>query len=168
MKSLLTLALAAACCAVLPLHAGDGDRTPIDFTLPKLGGGELALSELRGQWVVANYWATWCAPCRKEIPDLSALHDRRADVTVLGLAYEEVDPEVFAEFLLEFPASYPILVADVFEPPAALGPPRVLPTTFLIDPKGVLVKTFYGPVTSGDIVAAIDSPPAAAATPAAR
>jgi len=71
---------------------------PVDFSLPQLNGEPLALSEFRGQWVVLNYWATWCAPCRKEIPELSALHQQRQDVTVLGIAYEDVDAEMFEEF----------------------------------------------------------------------
>lgn len=124
----------------------------VDFTLPQLHGEAVSLSDYRGQWVVVNYWATWCAPCRKEIPDLSALHDGRADVTVLGLAYEEVEEAAFEAFLKDFPASYPILKVDVFEPPAALGTPRVLPTTYVVNPQGAIAKTFYGPITSADIL----------------
>lgn len=138
--------------------AADGDlQEAVDFTLPRLSGNDVSLSDYRGQWVVVNYWATWCAPCRKEIPDLSALHDNRSDVTVLGLAYEEVEEEVFAEFLKEHPASYPILIVDVFEPPAVLGSPRVLPTTYIVNPQGAISKTFYGPITSHDITDYISS-----------
>ncbi len=120
---------------------------PIDFTAPGLDGEQIALSDYLGQWVVVNYWATWCAPCRKEIPDLSAMHDARDDITVLGLAYEDTEVAVFKEFLQDFPASYPIAIADVYDPPAALGAPRALPTTFIVDPQGELVKTMIGPVT---------------------
>ena len=129
----------------------------VDFTLPRLAGDDVSLSDYRGQWVVVNYWATWCAPCRKEIPDLSALHDGRSDVTVLGLAYEDVEEEVFADFLVEYPATYPILLVDVFEPPVVLGSPRVLPTTYIVNPKGAITKTFYGPITSDDITEYIKS-----------
>ncbi len=119
----------------------------IDFELPALDGQSHHLSDYRGEWVVVNYWATWCAPCRKEIPDLSALHDSREDITVLGLAFEDTEIEVFERFLTDYPASYPILLVDVYDPPADLGAPRALPTTFLVNAGGELVHTWLGPVT---------------------
>lgn len=119
----------------------------IDFKLPALDGSPHHLSDYRGDWVVVNYWATWCAPCRKEIPDLSELHDRRDDIVVLGLAFEDTEVEVFERFLVDYPASYPILLVDVYDPPADLGAPRALPTTFLVDADGALVHTWLGPVT---------------------
>jgi len=129
---------------------------PIDFSVPGLHGEQLALSDYLGQWVVVNYWATWCAPCRKEIPELSAMHDARDDITVLGLAYEDTEIAVFEDFLLEYPASYPMAIADVFDPPQALGAPRALPTTFIVDPQGELVQTIIGPVTREQLEQAID------------
>jgi len=130
---------------------------PVDFSLPQLNDEPLALSDYRGQWVVLNYWATWCAPCRKEIPELSQLHQEREDITVLGIAYEDIDPEMFTEFLEEFFVSYPILVADVYQPPEPFGAPKVLPTTIILDPTGRAVKVFLGPVTRHDIEAFVDA-----------
>jgi len=124
---------------------------PVDFTLERLGGGEVSLSDHRGEWVIVNYWATWCAPCRKEMPELSALHDERADVTVLGLAYEDVEDNDFESFLQESPVSYPILKLDVYSPPEPFGAPRVLPTTIILDRTGRAVKAFLGPVTRDSI-----------------
>jgi thiol-disulfide isomerase/thioredoxin len=130
---------------------------PVDFTLQQLGGGEVALSDFRGQWVVVNYWATWCAPCRKEIPDLSELHGERSDLTVLGLAFEELDDSEFFEFLEDFDVAYPILKVDVYEPPEPFGAPSVLPTTIILDKQGRAVKAFLGPVTRETIERYIDS-----------
>jgi thiol-disulfide isomerase/thioredoxin len=130
---------------------------PVDFTLPQLGGGEISLADYRGGWVVVNYWATWCAPCRKEIPELSQLHDERDDVTVLGLAFEDTDDEAFETFLAEFHASYPILRVDVYQPPEPFGAPRVLPTTIILNTEGRAVKAYLGPVTREAIEKFIDS-----------
>ncbi len=124
---------------------------PIDFELAGLDGNGHQLSTFRGDWVVVNYWATWCAPCRKEIPDLSNLHDSREDIVVLGLAFEDTSVEDFERFLARYPASYPILLVDTYDPPADLGAPRALPTTFLVDQNGYLVHTWIGPVTSAMI-----------------
>ena len=130
---------------------------PVDFTLPRLGGGEIALSDYLGSWVVVNYWATWCAPCRKEMPELSQLHDERDDITVLGLAFEDTDDEAFETFLAEFQTSYPILRVDVYQPPEPFGAPKVLPTTIILNTEGRAVKTFLGPVTREAIERFIDS-----------
>lgn len=129
----------------------------IDFTLPTLQGDAMSLSDHRGQWVVVNYWATWCAPCRKEMPELSELHSEREDVTVLGLAYEETDPESFEAFLQKHHASYPILITDTYNPPEALGAPLALPTTFLVSPDGVIMERFLGPVTREELEKAISN-----------
>ncbi len=128
----------------------------VDFTLPRLHGDEVRLSEFRGKWVVLNYWATWCAPCRKEIPDLSALNDARDDIIVLGLAFEDTDVENFDAFLAEFKPSYPLLLVDVYAPPEPFGAPRVLPTTIILNPEGYPVKTFLGPITKEDVESFID------------
>jgi thiol-disulfide isomerase/thioredoxin len=130
---------------------------PVDFSLQQLGGEAVALADYRGEWVVVNYWATWCAPCRKEIPDLSELHSERDDLTVLGLAYEELDDADFFEFLEDFDVSYPILKVDVYAPPEPFGAPMVLPTTIILDKQGRAVKAFLGPVTRESIEAYIDS-----------
>ena len=125
---------------------------PVDFSLQQLGGGEVALSDYRGKWVVVNYWATWCAPCVKEMPELSALHEAHEDIVVLGLAFEDVDDADFNEFLEDAPVSYPILKVDVYEPPQPFGAPKVLPTTIILDREGRSVKAFLGPVTGEDII----------------
>ena len=139
------------------LKAAYESEQPVDFALQRLHGDEVRLSDLRGKWVVLNYWATWCAPCRKEIPELSALNEARDEIIVLGLAYEDTDIENFDEFLEEFDPSYPLLLVDVYAPPEPFGAPRVLPTTIILNPQGHPVKTFLGPVTREDIESFIDA-----------
>lgn len=151
MKTLSKVVLTGLLACAGPAWAADGADGPIDFTLEQLGGGDVSLSDYRGEWLVVNYWATWCAPCRKEMPELSELHEQRPDVTVLGLAYEEVEDNDFEAFLEASPVSYPILKVDVYAPPQPFGAPKVLPTTIILDQQGRAVKTFLGPVTRESI-----------------
>ncbi len=157
MMKLVKFTLFGLLLLALRAQAAYESDTPVDFSLQQLHGDVVSLSDYRQQWVVLNYWATWCAPCRKEIPDLSALHRARADITVLGLAYEDTDMENFDAFLEEFKPSYPILLVDVYAPPEPFGAPKALPTTVILDPQGYPVKTYLGPVTREDIEAFIDS-----------
>lgn len=137
-----------------PAAAGDGQAAP-SFALETLDHGRFDLAEQRGHWVVVNFWATWCTPCLEEIPDLSALAARREDVRVIGLAYEEIEPEAMRDFLQAHPAGYPVAILDIYDPPPGIDPPRGLPLTWLVAPDGGLVRRFLGPVTSEDLEAEI-------------
>ena len=135
-----------------------GDRQTAEFPtldLATVDGGRYVLAERRGSWVVVNFWATWCAPCLKEMPELSALHDPAGKIEVVGLAYEEIEPADLQAFLAKRPVSYPIAIADPFDPPADFAVPRGLPMTWLIAPDGKVAHQFLGPVTAHDIVAEI-------------
>lgn len=157
MTKTINMILIALALIATGVQADDAGGEPVDFTLQQLHGNEVSLSDYRGKWVVLNYWATWCAPCRKEIPDLSALHAARDDVVVLGLAFEDTEMENFDEFLEEFQPGYPILLVDVYAPPEPFGAPKVLPTTIILDPRGYPVKTFLGPVTRENIEAFVET-----------
>jgi thiol-disulfide isomerase/thioredoxin len=157
MKRIFKIVLTVFILAAVDLPAAYENEEPVDFSLQQLHGGKVMLSEYRKKWVVLNYWATWCAPCRKEIPDLSSLNVTRDDIVVLGLAFEDTEIENFDEFLDEFNPSYQVLLVDVYAPPEPFGAPRVLPTTIILDPEGRPVKTYLGPVTRQDIESFIDA-----------
>ena len=120
-------------------------------SFPDSNGQTQAIEQWRGQILVINFWATWCPPCREEMPELSHLHDRykSKDVVVLGIATEDVAK--IQEFARETKVSYPLLAGDMdaMNLGSALGNNRgILPYTVIIDPDGDVVKTFFGQVNS--------------------
>ena len=130
-----------------------GSKQMPQLVIETFDGKTFDLSSHRSQWVVVNFWATWCAPCLKEIPDFNALAKRRSDVQFIGLAYEEIERPDLEAFLKRNPIDYPIAVLNVYEPPKDFDTPRGLPMTVLIAPGGKVVRQFLGPVTSAELEA---------------
>jgi len=135
--------------------AGSTDAEFPTLQVTTLDGKAYDLAHHRGKWVVVNFWATWCKPCVKEMPDLSALDAMRDHIEVLGLAYDDTDPKDIRAFLQEHPVAFPIAIVDTFDPPKSFATPRGLPTTYLIGPDGKLVKKFMAPISAADIEGAI-------------
>jgi len=125
------------------------------LSIETVEGPTYDLAAHRGKWVVVNFWATWCGPCLKEMPELSALDAMHEHIEVVGLAYEDIDRNAMREFLSKRPVVYPIAIVDVTNPPAGFATPRGLPMTYLIAPDGKTAKQFLGPVTAAEIEAAI-------------
>lgn len=150
----LWLAAALVSSTAMAQSAADMIGTTPELEIATLDGRTFDLSQQRGKWVVLNFWATWCAPCIKEIPELSELA-RRADVDVLGLDFEEIERTDLDAFLAEHPAAYPIAPVDVYGPPDAFPVPRGLPMTYLVAPDGQVAKAYLGPITRADIEADI-------------
>ncbi len=132
MKNIVIVALVAV------LAACGGDEKP--------AAKSLDLEALQGQWVVVNYWAKWCKPCIKEIPELNALDRKYPQVAVFGVNYDGASGEELAQQVDELGIAFPTLPQD---PAAELGTerPMVLPTTLVLDPAGLLVHTLVGPQT---------------------
>lgn len=104
-----------------------------------------------------NYWAQWCKPCIKEIPELNTLDQKYPQVTVLGVNYDGATGEELAVQRAKFGIEFTALTTD---PASQLGTPRpvVLPTTLILDPTGQLSATLVGPQTLASLVQAIEQP----------
>jgi DsbE subfamily thiol:disulfide oxidoreductase len=134
------------------------ENTPTpDFELPSLEGGTpIALSSFRGQVVVLNFWASWCAPCRLEAPGLRRVSGRYRDrgVRFLGVDYRDNDAAGRA-FVDEFRLRYP----SVADPSGSLADDYALigfPTTFIIDPAGTIRYRFVGYLDEDVLVKALN------------
>ena len=128
-----------------------------ELDVVQLDGTPWSLADQRGKWVVVNYWATWCTPCIKEMPELNELYVERDDVVVIGLAFEETEADDIREFLTVRPVDFPVAQLDVFEPPADFDVPRGLPMTYLIAPDGSVAKKYLGPITKAELEEATGS-----------
>jgi thiol-disulfide isomerase/thioredoxin len=146
MKSLIAFLLVM----VAPVFAASTMPT---LSVKTLDGGSFELAAHKGKWVIVNYWATWCSPCLKELPDISAfVAAHKGKVAAIGLDYEDAEPADIEKFLKSHPLSYPVAIVDVDNPPAAFGAPTGLPNTFVIAPDGRLAKTFLGPLQAKDLI----------------
>jgi thiol-disulfide isomerase/thioredoxin len=121
-----------------------------------LDGKPFDLAKHRGKWVVVNWWATWCVPCIKELPEISAFAAAHSDqVVALGLAFEDSDQADIVAFLKKRPTGFAVAQVDPLDPPRNFGPPPGLPNTYVIAPDGRVAKEFLGPVTAKDLEAVI-------------
>jgi len=115
------------------------------FLFKDLSGKQHRLSDYRGQWVLVNYWATWCPPCLEEVPDFVNLH-KLDKLVVLGVVVDYKDVQEVREYADDMQMNYPIVLGDD-DVLAQLGSADVLPTTFIYNPQGELVKTKRGLIT---------------------
>ena len=126
-------------------------RAGPDFELERLGGGTLRLSDLQGQPVLLNFWASWCAPCRAEMPELVAAYAEHHDagLEIVAVNLQESDATVL-DFADEFGLSFPIVIdrdGELNDVWRLGGPVDGIPTSYFIDETGVVRALFYGPLT---------------------
>ena len=121
----------------------DPDLAPA-FQLKDLEGKELKLEAFRGKVILLNFWATWCGPCREEIPSLIELQKRYKDrLQVIGLAVDEDDEAYVRKFAGTEGINYPIAMSST-EVRVAYGGVSALPTVFVINTEGRLVQKHVG------------------------
>ncbi len=109
------------------------------FSLQDLGGMQISLSDFKGKVVILNFWATWCAPCRREIPSLERLYQLRKDkgFEILAVSVDRASLSKVASFVANYQMSFPVLA----DQRGAVGQrywAKAIPTSFLLDKKGVI------------------------------
>lgn len=113
-----------------------------DFNLERVDGEVVSLSDYKGKVILLNFWATWCMPCRQEIPSLIKLQEKyQGDIVVLGISMDANGPEVVPDFVHQFDINYPVLYGDG-RVANRFGGVTGIPTTFVID-RNFLVKRRY-------------------------
>jgi peroxiredoxin len=126
----------------------EGSKAP-DFTLKTLDGQETSLKDYRGKKVILNFWATWCPPCKAEIPEMQRFykeyHSKNVEILAVNLAYSETKPEKINDFVKDYGITFPILLDEkntIGKQFRAVS----IPTSYFIDEKGTIKKLHVGPM----------------------
>jgi len=147
-----------------PTTASDGVMAPApladhrapDFTLIGLDGRQIALSDLKGQVLLINVWATWCPPCRVEMPTIQAAYEQYHDqgFTVLAVNLQE-DPSAVATFMREHQLTFPALL-DPDGQVSRIYQAVSLPSSFFVDRRGVIRAVYHGPMPRSVIAGTVE------------
>jgi peroxiredoxin len=136
----------------------EGDAAP-DFNLTSLSGGEVRLSDLRGKVVLVNFWASWCPPCRGEIPSLVTLNSAMAgkNFRLLAVSVDNEGKDAIEPFFNKLGISLPTL----FDPHGSVGKSYGItgvPETFIVDKNGIIRKKVVGPIdwSAPDVISFIN------------
>ncbi|HDR8159643.1 TPA: redoxin domain-containing protein [Bacillus cereus] len=126
-----------------------------DFTLTKLDGTNVKLSDLKGKKVILNFWATWCGPCQQEMPDMEAFYkEHKENVEILAVNYTPSEKgggeEKVSNFAKEKGITFPILLDKNIDVTTAYKV-ITIPTSYFIDTKGVIQDKFIGPMTQKEM-----------------
>ena len=140
--------------ALKNLIADDDDVQKADFKLEDLDGKKVTLSGLRGKIVLVNFWATWCPPCREEIPGFIRLAKSRGDLDIAGIAMDDGDAAGVRQFAKAAGVTYPVLLPSASSP--IVDAIQSLPTTLLVDKMGRIAKQYIGEVSERTVREDVD------------
>jgi peroxiredoxin len=125
----------------------------IDFTLTNLDGQTVQLSDYKGKKIILNFWATWCPPCKDEMPDMELFYKENGkgvEILAVNLRDRERSNDAIENFIKDIGITFPILLDEKGEVTKAYKV-LTIPTSFFIDTKGIIQYHYIGPMTSNDM-----------------
>lgn len=147
-KRLLQLTLSVLCCGLL---SACGQAEFVDAE-----GKSFDWQDYQGEWLVVNFWAEWCEPCREEIPELNQLHQEIGQ-SVLGVNFDRPKLIELQRQIDALKIEFPVVLSEQKQRLQDLTP-QVLPTTYVFDRQGLLLKKLIGPQTRETIQAVMEQP----------
>jgi peroxiredoxin len=139
---------------------GEGDAAP-DFTLTTVEGEKVTLSDYKGKKVILNFWATWCPPCKAEMPHMQEYHENyheKANVEILAVNLTTIDEgkPTIEKFVEEYGLAFPIPL-DEEGTQGTIYQAQTIPTSYIIDTKGTIRHKIFGPMNKDMMIQLVDS-----------
>jgi len=149
MKKNKILTVAISIVAVIGIFAILGTttssaQTAPEFKLPDINGKTVNLSDFKGKIVIVDFWATWCGPCKMEIPGFVKLQEKyKDDLVIIGVSLDQNGPKAVVPFAKDYSINYHVVYGNG-ETVKAYGGVNGIPTTFVIDRKGNIQRKYVG------------------------
>ena len=150
---LMTLALTVALAGCAP---GESEPESVGPMGMFHDGSSRAWSSFEGDYLLVNYWAEWCKPCRKEIPELNEL-DHEDGISVVGVNFDGIKGDELLDLMDRLGVEFPVALEDPREV-WGVDPVEVLPTTIVVDPQGRAKRVLIGPQTAATLRSAMAAP----------